>query len=88
MQQLTVSLSIPVPEDTVLIKKVKLEELEQQALSGFYWTMKDLEERVGRKHEWIKENILYPTKFKEVLDVNNGGFVYYPEKADKPEFPG
>ncbi|WP_225986212.1 DUF771 domain-containing protein [Psychrobacillus glaciei] len=34
-----------------------------------YWT----------KHEWIKGNILYPSKFKKILDVHNGGFVYYPQ---------
>lgn len=42
--------------------------------------MKDLEERTGKKIEWIKENILYPPSFKKILDVHNGGFVYYPEK--------
>lgn len=41
--------------------------------------MKDLEKRIGKKSEWIKENILYPTRFKKILDVENGGFVYYPK---------
>jgi len=40
--------------------------------------MKDLEKRVNRKSEWIKENILYPTHFKKVLDAENGRFVFYP----------
>ena len=40
--------------------------------------MKDLEKRVNRKSEWIKENI-YPSKFKKILDVESGGFVFYPE---------
>lgn len=79
MQQLEVSLSIPIPDDSVLIKKVELEELKKESLSGVYWTMKDLEDRTGKKHEWIKENILYPSKFKKVLDAKNGGFVFYPE---------
>ena len=80
MQQLEVSLTIPIPEDQVLISRVEFFELKNQSLVGVYWTMKDLENRTGKKHEWIKENILYPTKFMKVLDVKQGGFVYYPEK--------
>lgn len=79
MQKLNVSLSISIPPEYVVISKVELEELKQQSLSGVYWTMKDLEIRTGKKHEWIKVNILYPSKFKEILDAKNGGFVFYPE---------
>lgn len=79
MQQLQVNLTVPVPENYVLISKVEFEELQQERLSGIYWSMKDLENRINKKHEWIKANILYPSKFREVLDVKNGGFVYYPE---------
>lgn len=79
VQQLTVNLSIPIPADQVLISKVELEQLKQAELNGIYWNMKDLEQRTGKKHEWIKENILYPTKFKKILDVEQGGFVYYPK---------
>lgn len=78
-QQLKINLTIPIPNDKVLIDKVQLEELKRQQLLGTYWTMKDLEKRIGKKQEWIKENILYPTKFRKMLDVKNGGFVYYPE---------
>lgn len=79
LQQLQVSLTIPVPEDMVLIKKVELEQLKANELQGVYWNMKDLEERTKRKSEWIKENILFPSRFREVLDVQHGGFVFYPE---------
>jgi len=81
LQQLNVNLTIPIPEGQVLIKKVELEQLRQSKLSGVYWGMKDIENHTGKKHEWIKENILYPTKFRKKLDVKNGGFVYYPEKS-------
>ena len=79
MQQLEVSLKIPVPEDMVLIQKVKLEELRVNELKGVYWNMKDLESRINKKSEWIKENILYPTRFRKILDVEYGGFVFYPK---------
>lgn len=80
MQQLTVSMTIPIPNEQVLITKVELDELKEQSLTGLYWNMKDLEDRTGKKIEWLKENILYQPKFKQVLDVQEGGFVYYPER--------
>ncbi|ALC80421.1 DUF771 domain-containing protein [Bacillus gobiensis] len=79
MQHLNVNLTIPIPEDSVLISKVELKELKKQELAGVYWNMKDLEQRIRRKSEWIKENILYPTQFRKVLDSENGGFVFYPK---------
>lgn len=79
MQQLNVQLKIPIPADTVLISKVELEELKKQELSGVYWTMQDLERRVNKGQVWIKENILYQPSFRKVLDVEYGGFVYYPK---------
>ncbi len=78
-QSLSVNLTILIPSDSVIISKVELQELKQQQLSGVYWTMKDLELRINRKHEWIKDNILYPPRFKKILDVDNGGFVFYPK---------
>ncbi|SER94382.1 Prophage pi2 protein 07 [Gracilibacillus ureilyticus] len=79
MQNLQVQLKFQVPEDYVIIKKVELEELKRNELEGKYWTMRDLENRINRKQEGIKENVLYPSEFKEILNVENGGFVYYPK---------
>lgn len=79
MQQLEVALTIPIPSDKVLISKVELEQLKVNELAGLYWNMKDLEQRTGKKSEWIKERILYPTRFRKELDVDQGGFVYYPK---------
>lgn len=79
MQQLTVQLSIPIPADSVLISRVELEDLKRNELIGVYWTMKDLENRIGRKNEWVKENILYPSRFRKILDIEHGGFVFYPK---------
>ncbi|MGG3693110.1 DUF771 domain-containing protein [Heyndrickxia ginsengihumi] len=80
MQQLVAKIAIPIPEDRILISKVELEELKQQQLLGTYWSMKDLEQRINRKQEWIKEHILYPKKFRKILDIEEGGFVFYPKK--------
>lgn len=79
MQKLNVALNIPIPEDLVLISKVEFEDLQKESLQGVWWSMKDLEKRLNKKHGWIKDNILYQTRYKEMLDVKNGGFVFYPE---------
>lgn len=79
MQQLNVNLSIPIPEDSVLISKIELEELKKQELAGVYWSMKDLENRTSRKSEWLKENILFRSRFRKFMDSENGGFVFYPK---------
>jgi len=79
LQQLNVSLTIPVPDDMILIQKVEFEQLKKNELKGVYWNMKDLEQKTTRKSEWIKENILYPSRFRKILDAENGGFVFYPK---------
>jgi phage pi2 protein 07 len=74
-----VQLSIPIPADSVLISRVELENLKKNELIGVYWSMRDLEIRINRKNEWIKENILYPQRFRKILDAEQGGFVFYPK---------
>ena len=81
MQELNVNLSIPIPSDSILISKVELEELKKEQLSGVYWTMRDLEKRMGKKHQWIQKHVLLPPRFKKILDSENGGFVYYPKAS-------
>lgn len=79
MQTLKLNVDVTIPDNLVIITKVEFEELEKQKLLGKYWNMKDLEKQINKKHEWIKENILYPSRFRNILDVENGGFVYYPK---------
>lgn len=79
MQQLNVNLTVPIPDDSVLIKKVELEVLKEQSLSGVYWNMKDLEQRTNKSRKWLQENVLYLPKFRKLLDSEKGGFVYYPK---------
>lgn len=79
MQKIKAEITIPIPENMVLISKIELEDLVKQKLSGKWWTMKDLQKRLNRSDKWIKENILYPSRFRKILDCENGGFVYYPK---------
>jgi len=45
-----------------------------------WWTMKDLEQATGYSDDWLKEKILLRPSYKKILDLESGGFVYYPEK--------
>lgn len=83
-QKLNIDIEVQIPSDSILIKKIELQQLEGEALTGVYWNMKDLENRINKKQFWIKDNILYRPKFKEVLDSKNGGFVYYPDSKGQP----
>lgn len=50
-QNLKVNLTIPIPEEYVIISKVELQELKDESLAGAYWGMKDLEERTNKENE-------------------------------------
>lgn len=79
MQKIKAEVVITIPNDMLLITVVEYEQLKQNELSGVYWSMRELEKRINKKSEWIKDNILYPTRFRKILDSKNGGFVYYPQ---------
>ncbi|WP_409276392.1 DUF771 domain-containing protein (plasmid) [Neobacillus sp. SCS-31] len=49
-------------------------------MKKIWWTMKDLEEATGYSDDWLKENILLKPRYKKLLDLEHGGFVYYPAK--------
>lgn len=83
-QKISVRLLIPIPESQVIIEKLEFEALKRANLLGVYWSMVDLENRMGRKKDWIKQNLLYNPRFKSTLDINYGGFVYYPQKKGEP----
>ncbi len=86
-QSIKAEILINIPTDQILISKVEYEQLQIHSLQGVYWTMNDLENRIGKKQVWIKDNILYPQRFKKQLDVLQGGFVYYPKaKGEKWSF--
>lgn len=49
-------------------------------MNKIWWNMQDLEKVTGYSDDWLKENILLQPRYKKILDLDNGGFVYYPEK--------
>ena len=80
----TLNVTVQIPEGYVIVDKIELMELKQQQLKGVYWTMQDLEKQINKKQDWIKENILYVSHFKEQLDAANKGCVAYPTKKGQP----
>lgn len=54
--------------------------MTQLPTNKVWWTMKDLEEVTGYSDDWLKEKILFQPRYKKILDLDFGGFVYYPEK--------
>ena len=83
MQQLSVELTIPIPADSILIKKTEYEELQKDNLKGKKFTLKQLSERTGMSKTQLEELFEKP-KVKAVADVRRGGFVSYPECQGSP----
>lgn len=79
IQEFNVELTIEIPKELVLIRKTDLEQLKKEKMKGVYWGMSDLERHISKKSSWIKRNILLRDEFKQILDVKNDGFVYYPK---------
>mgnify|MGYP001267560077 FL=1 len=82
-QQIKAEVTIKIPSEYVIISKEEYKSLKEQDLLGRWWRMKDLEQRLNKKHEWIKENILYSPRFRKILDAKNGGPVYYPDRQGR-----
>lgn len=84
MQKIKIEAVIEIPDDYVLITKTEFFKIKEQNLSGRLWNMKDLEERTGHRADWIKEKILYVPALRKKLDVEEGGFVFYPKSKGQP----
>jgi phage pi2 protein 07 len=52
----------------------------EEVNSKVWWSMADLKAKTGYSEDWLKEHILLKQSYKKILDIENGGFVYYPEK--------
>lgn len=78
MQKIKFNGEIIIPDDMVIISKAEVLELEKNHFKGKYLTMKDFISRTNRSSAWIKGEILNnPTLIKKI-NIENGGFVHYP----------
>lgn len=82
-QNLKVSLSIPIPEDLVLITKIEYDELTKDNLRGRKFNLQELSERTGISKNMIKDLFDKP-RVRKIADVEKGGFVAYPMNPGSP----
>ncbi|MEG0285022.1 MAG: DUF771 domain-containing protein [Vagococcus sp.] len=82
-QNLTVELSIPIPEDSVLITKVEYEQLKKENLKGRKFNLQELSNRTGVSKNMLKDLFDKP-RVRKIVDVEKGGFVAYPTSPGSP----
>lgn len=78
MQQLKVETLITIPAEYTLIKTTDYENLIKNDDVGTWWSLQDVLDRINRKEKWFKDNVLEHPRFRNVIDVDAGGFVKYP----------
>lgn len=82
-QNLKVNLSIPIPEDLVLITKIEYEQLRKENLKGRKFNLQELSERTGISKNMLKDLFDKP-QVRRLVDVEKGGFVAYPTNPGSP----
>jgi phage pi2 protein 07 len=81
-QSLEVTLTIPIPADMVLIKKVEYAELKEKTEEGKWWRIENVLEHTTMKRDWVDKNILKKPKWRKILDSENGGCCIYPNTTE------
>lgn len=78
MQQIEALITVQIPDDFVMVEKTRLREIEDNIVTGKLFTMKDFCERTNRSAAWLKKNILMNPYLINKLNIEKGGWVYYP----------
>ncbi|MFS1664116.1 DUF771 domain-containing protein [Streptococcus sp. zg-JUN1979] len=76
------TVSIPIPDDMILIDRVEYEDLKQKA-SEIWWDMNDILEKLSISRSHFQETVLLNPKYRDKIDIDRNpidGFVCYPEK--------
>ena len=81
-QSFNVNLAIQIPDDMVVMEKTEYEALKNNETEGNWVGMKVLVKRTGRSDTWLKNNVLNNVMLKDRLDIEKGGWVFYPAKGD------
>lgn len=66
--QLPNGIKLQFPEDVILISKATLRDLEDQALMGKMWSIKDVQEKLGVNRQWILDNILANPRYSNEIE--------------------
>ncbi|WP_404997558.1 DUF771 domain-containing protein [Enterococcus gallinarum] len=71
---------IVIPEDYVIISKIEYDELLKADNIGRWMSLKEVLERINRKYDWFRQNVLKNPKYRNRIDISksSNGFVYYP----------
>src|SRR5690625_4822415 len=81
IKELEIDLKVTITDDYVLLERVeylRLKENEKEREKAKWLRMADLEKRVVKSHDWIRDNILLEPAFRNILDSESVGFVVYP----------
>lgn len=82
-QLLEIELAIPIPSDSILVKRAEYEDMQKDSLKGRQFKLKDLSKRTGISTGELTKLFDKP-RIKKMVDVEKGGFVVYPEKQGSP----
>lgn len=74
------NITVPVPDDVVIISKEEYLDLLSDSEQGKWWEIDDLKELLGIGRTKLINDILLNPKYKPQIDiaVNRDGFVVYP----------
>ncbi|MBF0817879.1 DUF771 domain-containing protein [Streptococcus acidominimus] len=80
------NVSIPVPENLVVVDKDQYLQLLAKSEEGKWWLIDDVVELLSISRSTLINDILLNPKFKNEIDVeqNNAGFVLYPRGKGSP----
>ncbi|MBF0777886.1 DUF771 domain-containing protein [Streptococcus cuniculi] len=80
------NVSIPVPENLVVVDKDEYLDLLRKTDEGQWWLIDDVVELLSISRSTLINDILLNPRFKSEIDVeqNNAGFVLYPRGKGSP----
>lgn len=80
------NVSIPVPENLVVVDKDQYLQLLAKSEEGKWWLIDDVVELLSISRSTLINDILLNPRFKNEIDVeqNNAGFVLYPRGKGSP----
>lgn len=76
-QKLEVNLTIPIPDDSVLIKKSGLRKIARRGIKWRVVVNEGFRKENQPKTIMDKRKHPVPSKFRKILDIENGGFVFF-----------
>ena len=66
-----------IPVKYILMSKAEFKQKVVDPFAGVVWDLKTVAKRMNRTPNWVRQQILYIPRFKEMLATKNGGPVSY-----------